>query len=302
MPMPEASAGWSIRDHCEWDQEGEMTMQCRELRDVADSYLAEELLVETNHEVLRHLDGCPACREEVSARRQLRATLKQAFVTAESLQPDAEWVGRLSAGLRTRALSRPARRFRPAQWWLLAAGLALAAVVGRAAWHRQGDDRRVADAFAHDAAGDHRDCALHFRLAQAPIPLEEAAQEYDAAFHLLDVAVRSARDAQGHPFELVESHACIFAGRRFAHIVLRSRGQLVSVLVAARDGTSASASPPGPGSAPTVMSLSPIEGFQTAAFAASRHEVFVVSELAEADNLAIARAVASPVYHHLVTA
>jgi hypothetical protein len=51
-----------------------------------------------------------------------------------------------------------------------------------------------------------------------------------------------------------------------------------------------------------VMSLSPIEGFQTAAFAASRHEVFVVSELGEADNLAIARAVASPAYHHLAAA
>ena len=279
-----------------------MTMQCRELRDIADSYLAEELLVETNHEVLRHLEGCPACREEVSARRQLRAGLKHAFGNAASLQPDAELIGRLHAGIRAHALARPPRRFRPAQWWLLAAGLVLTAVVGRAAWHRLGDDRRVAATLAHEAAGDHRDCALHFRLAQAPIPLEEAAQKYDAAFHRLDVAVRSARDAHGQPFEFVESHACIFAGRRFAHIVLRSRGRLVSILVAARDGAGPTDGRPETGSTPTVISLSPVEGFQAAAFAASRHEVFVVSELDEADNLAIARAIASPVYHHLVAA
>lgn len=279
-----------------------MTMQCRELRDIADSYLAEELLVETNHEVLRHLEGCPACREEVSARRQLRMGLKHAFGHVASLQPDAEVIGRLRAGVRARALARPARHFPPAQWWLLAAGLVLAAVVGRAAWPRLGDDRRVVETLAHAAAGDHRDCALHFRLAQAPIPLEEAAQKYDAAFHLLDVAVRSARDAHGQPFEFVESHACIFAGRRFAHIVLRSRGRLVSILVTARDGAGATAGRPGPGTTPSVISLSPVEGFQAAAFAASRHDVFVVSELDEADNLAIARAIASPVYHHLVAA
>ena len=60
-------------------------MQCRELREIADSYLAEELLVETNHDVLRHLEGCPACREELGARWQLRATLKEAFITARAI-------------------------------------------------------------------------------------------------------------------------------------------------------------------------------------------------------------------------
>ena len=280
-----------------------MTMQCRELRDIADSYLAEELLVETNHEVLRHLEGCPACREELSSRRQLRATLRRAFVTAGSLQPDAEWLGRLGAGMRARASGRPAARgIRAARWWLLAAGLALAAVVGRTAWPGSATDHRVAAALAHDAAGDHRDCALHFRLVEAPIPLEEAAQKYDAAFHLLDAAVRSARDPRGQPFEFVESHACIFAGRRFAHIVLRSRGRLVSILVAARDGGGRTASGSASMARPAVISLSPVEGFQAAAFGAARHEVFIISELAEADNLAIARAIAPPVYRHLFTA
>ena len=31
-------------------------MQCREFRDIADSYLGNELIVETNHEVISHLE------------------------------------------------------------------------------------------------------------------------------------------------------------------------------------------------------------------------------------------------------
>ena len=66
--------------------EGRLSMQCREVRDFADSFLSEQLLVETNHEVLRHLDGCPGCRSEMASRRALRATIQRAFTNAESLR------------------------------------------------------------------------------------------------------------------------------------------------------------------------------------------------------------------------
>ena len=44
-------------------------MQCCDLREVADSYLSDELLVETNHEVIVHLEACADCHRELSARR-----------------------------------------------------------------------------------------------------------------------------------------------------------------------------------------------------------------------------------------
>ena len=47
-------------------------MNCRDVREVADSFLGEELLTETNHEILRHLENCPTCRTEIDARRRLR--------------------------------------------------------------------------------------------------------------------------------------------------------------------------------------------------------------------------------------
>ena len=46
-------------------------MECRDVREMADSFLGEELLTETNHEILRHLDTCPVCRADLAGRRAL---------------------------------------------------------------------------------------------------------------------------------------------------------------------------------------------------------------------------------------
>ena len=62
-------------------------MECRDVRELADSFLAEELLTETNHEILRHLDTCPACREDLEARRALLLAVQRAFRNARDLGP-----------------------------------------------------------------------------------------------------------------------------------------------------------------------------------------------------------------------
>ena len=75
-------------------------MNCRDVREIADSFLCEELLTETNHEILRHLDTCPLCRTEIDARRRLRGALRDAFNRAPELQPSAEFQNRLRDQLR----------------------------------------------------------------------------------------------------------------------------------------------------------------------------------------------------------
>ncbi|RMD51619.1 hypothetical protein D6827_01875, partial [Candidatus Parcubacteria bacterium] len=47
-------------------------MQCREFREISEAYLSDELLVETNIQVLEHLENCPKCRGEFAAKRRLR--------------------------------------------------------------------------------------------------------------------------------------------------------------------------------------------------------------------------------------
>jgi anti-sigma factor RsiW len=57
-------------------------MQCRDVRELADSFLSEQLLVETNHELLRHLETCPDCRADIAVRRAIRDRLRAAFAQA----------------------------------------------------------------------------------------------------------------------------------------------------------------------------------------------------------------------------
>lgn len=285
-------------------------MQCREFRELADSYLAEELLVETNHDVLRHLDTCPACRAELAERRQLRSRVKAAFSADSSLQPHDEFVARLSEELRHSA-RKPAVRRPFWQWGSLAAGLLATTAAGDLAWratagptwpqiHGEATADRMVRAAARDAAGDHRDCALHFRLSEAPISLEDASHRYDPAYRVLATAITPGRDAAQQPFEVVESHSCVYHGRRFAHIVLRSRGRLVSVVVAERGPASVATGKPGDITGnPGVTALHDVDGFQVAFFTAPRHLIFVVSALDNGENLAIAQAIAPSLYQHL---
>jgi hypothetical protein len=156
-----------------------------------------------------------------------------------------------------------------------------------------------------DAAGDHRDCAINFRLLETPIPLEEAGLKYDRAYLNLSDIVSTRLTQLSGDMQLVESHSCVFNGRRFAHVVLRDRGTLISLLVtdlsrpadsrkvatqALSDRTQA------------VVACSQSDSYQIACFETARHAIFVVSDLAEGKNLAVARLLASSVYNHITHA
>ena len=67
-------------------------MECRNVRELADSFLAEELLTETNHDILRHLEGCPVCRADLAARRALREGVRGAFHRSTDLAPSREFI------------------------------------------------------------------------------------------------------------------------------------------------------------------------------------------------------------------
>ena len=82
-------------------------MRCQEFREMMDSYLSDELLVETNHEVLRHLENCAACRSELAARRELRARVRSAVKSSPETQINSAFAARLQTNLRAAALERP---------------------------------------------------------------------------------------------------------------------------------------------------------------------------------------------------
>src|SRR5260370_16979230 len=85
---------------------GSLNMQCREFRDIADSYLGNELIVETNHEVISHLEHCSECRCELAARRELRSQLREAFIKAPQNQMSEHFVQRLTPRLHDQPFER----------------------------------------------------------------------------------------------------------------------------------------------------------------------------------------------------
>ncbi len=271
-------------------------MECRDVREMADSFLAEELLTETNHEMLRHLETCPVCRADLAARRALREGVRRAFQHASDLDPRPEFMTQLRASLQHAAYHVPARRrMRFHGWWALAATVLLAVALGFA--YRGRDWMTATATLARAAAGDHRNCALQFRLAERPISLEEAAQRYGAPYRVLEKLPPSDIMTAVGPAHVLERHACVYAGRRFAHIVFEYRGERVSLLVTAAEG---GVQPAGPGEAlPHVTSAGRIDDISVVSFRASGQMVFFAGDVAQADLMTLAKAVAEPLYREL---
>jgi anti-sigma factor RsiW len=274
-------------------------MECRDVREMADSFLGEELLTETNHEILRHLDTCPVCRADLAARRALRAAVQRSFHNARELDPSPEFMAHLRTTLEDAARGVPARRrLRFHGWWALAATVLLALAFGVA--YRGRDWITATGALARAAVGDHRNCALQFRLAEKPISLEEAAQRYDAAYRVLEDLPPIDLMTTVGPAHVLERHSCVYGGRRFAHVVLQYRGVHVSLLVTSADG---SAQPALPGEAlPHVTSPSRVDDMSVVSFRTPRHVVFFVGDVAQPDLVKLADAVAGPLSRGLAGA
>lgn len=284
-------------------------MDCREFTTLMDSYISDELLVETNHEVLRHLENCPDCRREVADRRFLKLRFRETLKNADETRINPAYAMRVAAGLRETAL-------RPSVWDLFntrAAALSFACILflglGSIVWfyranfsgkpeetqnsptnnaNSSGLENAVRvswDEMTAHAVGDHKNCAVEFHLAEEPISLDEAAVSYGAFNKGLDKTVDAALQAvfngdASEGIKFLEAHSCIFDGRRFAHIVMRHKGRNISVLVTDTDL---------PAAADDIQNKQFDGTLNAAGFRSGHHAVFVVSELPYTDNMTIAR-------------
>ena len=272
-------------------------MECRDVREMADSFLAEELLTETNHEILRHLETCPLCREDLEARRALRAAVQRAFYSVRDFAPSDDFMTRLRTTLEDASHKVPARRrIRFQTWWTLAATVLLVVALGLA--YRGRDWIATTGALARAAVGDHLNCALHFRLAEKPITLEEAARRYDVAYRVLETLPPNDVTTGVGTAHVLERHSCVYGGRRFAHIVLDYRGTRVSLLVTAVDGSGLLVLPGGV--LPHVTAPDRVDAMSVVSFRTSRHMVFFVGDVPQSDLAKLADAVAGPLYRGLV--
>jgi hypothetical protein len=188
-----------------------VSADCRDIRALLDSYLSEELSVETNHVVLHHLGTCAACADEARRRQRLRRLLAQSLDVTVDVERVTQRI--------TSTLDRQQHTWRrTARWGAVAATL----VVGIAAalWLSQATDVAAYE----DSAGNHIACAL-------AIPASATYDAERAAYHLVP-PYKTVADAIGHThgaYQVIDAHMCPYNGRDYVHVVLRGDGQTVSL-------------------------------------------------------------------------
>lgn len=294
-------------------------MNCKDFKEIADSYLSNELLVETNHEVLQHLENCANCRHELGARRELRETLRSAVKNSPQSQINPSFAFKLKADLRESVFRKQkswsfigARAIFASAFALLILAVAFGLIWRKPAIQtanvnpndanktntslpKESLNYQQADFVEarKDAIDDHKHCALKFSLKEMPISLEEAAEKYGKVNKDLDEAViKPLREVFGDKAKFLEAHSCIINGRRFAHVVIEYQGKVVSVLLTKREnGDEKNDS--------DAISCQSADGLQVACFESGKYNVFVVSDLPEADNLLVARTISPSVKKHI---
>lgn len=254
-------------------------MECREVRELADAFVSEQVLVETARVIVAHLGRCSACHAEVEALRRLRASVRAAYLGSTDLSPSREFVAAMDARLRSEALRDRATSSRRT-WLAVAATLAL--VLGGGLGLR-GLGVAGFTAIVQAAVGDHRFCSVAIKLSER-LSLDQAARVYDDPVdRSLQVVEPSRTELSGGPIRILERHSCVYEGRRFAHLVLGYKHERISLVVTPDERLLRrlpGASAPGDGS---VVSLRPVDGVQVAAFRGPHHVVFLISSLSDDD-------------------
>jgi anti-sigma factor RsiW len=238
-----------------------VNLDCQRVREVMDSYLSEELSVESNHGVLRHVAECRDCAAELKRRQRLRALLSETLdvpVNADHVRVRI-----------THAIDRELRSWqRVARLGAIAATLVAAVAV----WYWAG--RRVDAAAYSDSAEDHVACALTYSSGTV-YDSDRAAHNLAPPFeHIVDVV------GQSHGvYHVIDAHMCPYKGRNYAHVVIRGDGQTLS-LFAERAERGAL-----PDTPTTVLAGDTLDvhattrlGYRISAVATRDHRLFFVSE------------------------
>ncbi|MBS1810452.1 MAG: zf-HC2 domain-containing protein [Acidobacteria bacterium] len=287
-------------------------MDCRNFKEVLDSYISDELSVETNHAVLRHAELCAGCRGEMAARRNLRSTLRGA-VTATTAPPDFR--NRLRERLREEATvqATPISAKRDgffSNWFrnlavpqfAMATALLVLVAIGVVYLFSNSSPAYAAElspALLNQATSDHDGCASIWRtrLFTENDPVHDA-EKFDPT--LLDLGKYSEHQALGLTFHY--AHLCGHHGRKYVHLVYSRNNDLVSLFVAERDAAAMKS-----GTVPTDDGLqhglqqfqNVQDKFTVSAYQTSKHVVLVVSTFTAQQNNEIAEKLAKPISLHL---
>lgn len=242
-----------------------------------------------------HVDNCAACRKELESRRMVRARLKDAV---GSLAVPLGLETRIQAQLRV-TQQRPGWYFR-----LSAIGVAAALCLAVGVAYHLGELRFTAGAqeayvasvsdhvatFLRAGLQDHLHCAVFRKYARNAPPVEKLAEElgprYAPLIPLLQKQVSGALRVEA-------AHICRVHNRRFVHVAARGSHQLLSLVITRKkDGESIEGLLPALSQAGVTLYQGGAQKYQIAAFEAGEFRVYLVSDMAQQQNLEMLAAMA----------
>lgn len=263
--------------------------ECETTHGYIDAYLSNELLVETTHEVLKHLENCSNCKQALDSRQRVKDSLRRA-VKLQLAPPGLET--KLCARLRQQPTGS---RFAwlSTSWVAAATCAALFMVSGITAIHVR--NQSAASKLLALGATDHISCAIANH--QSPTPPDFAAvsdpKRMGPNYGRLAPAIAS----QLGEFKFVDGHRCKVGGRIYPHLILERNGTLLSVSLLEKQ--------PGENFPSGILNgakkLDRIgiyqgrqESYSVAGFETAKHLIFVSSAFGDEENLALAGKIAAP--------
>jgi hypothetical protein len=281
---------------------------CERVRRYLDSYISNELLVESNLEVLRHIEQCSACSQELETRVRIRASL-QAAARREDVPPGLE-----------QKIRREIRERSPVRLWPFAFSLrwmsAVAALllISTAIWIVLRSRRELSPQEQNAYIGrisarlstilqvglrDHVHCAVFRKYPKDPPAFAEMARDLGSQYAGLVSLVKARVPDE---YRVIMAHRCSVQGRNYVHLVLRGPSSLLSLIITKKN----------PGESFPAARLAPVleasgvpvyragaSKFQVAAFESQAYLAFIISDLPEKTNLQLAAALAPPVREFL---
>ncbi len=245
---------------------------CGRYQPLLDSYVSNELLVETTHDMMRHLESCAACRFELDERMKVRGLLRRAV---NGMEPAPGLRSRILAGMAQPDAPVAAKR-RDVRWMRMAAGIAVLLFSGLLFQVLVRNPASFAS-LSEMAWHQHEGCTVagHYP-AQPPT---EAQMKHDLGQHY-EALLPVVRKELSH-YRIRDAHICLSGGREYTHFILQNGDALVSLSLLRKQDREALRQ---------NLAHARQNGGEIAAFETATHVAFVMGNIGqrEAERVAVA--------------
>lgn len=278
---------------------------CEDTLRQLDLFIDKQLPEIATAGLLKHIETCPSCYEELELRRRVRSRLRTAVATT----PAPYLQTKVLASVRSEAAKQRGGWHGWQRQITAAAAMFIVCIVtggiayniGHLRWTEESREsyvnglvRRVSTAMGV-GLGDHIHCTVQHRAPKlkALPKAEEVANELPSEYKNLLPAVMQQIPPE---YRLFVAHSCRYHKRQFHHLSFKNADKLVSVIVVRKQAGEAFDPKEVTGALAQTglpMYASPgVQRFQIAGFQSRDHLAYIVSDMRRQDNINLMLALA----------